>query len=75
MPDPISATIIGTAVVGGVIQNKSAKSAAKAQIQAGETAAESTAESTRLGIEQHAPEDVPAQKLQTGFPQSGRSQP
>lgn len=67
----IAAAVVGSAVVGGVVQSKAAKSAASAQVQATEQATETQLEATRLSVEEQRRQFDEAKKLLQPYVEAG----
>lgn len=67
----IAAAVVGSAVVGGVVQSKAAKSAASAQVQATEQATGTQLEATRLSVEEQRRQFDEAKKLLQPYVEAG----
>lgn len=67
----IAAAVVGSAVVGGVVQSKAAKSAASAQTQAAEAGIEGQLEATRLSVEEQRRQFDAAKELLAPYVQAG----
>ncbi len=67
----IAAAVVGSAVVGGVVQSKAAKSAASAQVQATEQATGTQLEATRLSVEEQRRQFDEAKKLLAPYVEAG----
>jgi hypothetical protein len=67
----IAAAVVGSAVVGGVVQSKAASKAASAQTQAAEAGIEGQLEATRLSVEEQRRQFDAAKELLAPYVQAG----
>lgn len=67
----IAAAVVGSAVVGGVVQSKAASKAASAQTQAAQAGIEGQLEATRLSVEEQRRQFDAAKELLAPYVQAG----